>query len=202
MASTPAIALRFQRTVLQEKADLTPAGHAALSQAPHPARFVESLADSGNARDAVYALALMLPHRQAVWWACLASRLLPDSEETMESRIAIEAAERWVQSGSPEDAEQAGVVAERSDSRRAPGWAAMAAFWSGPSLAPRGQQAIAPPAHLPGIAVRTTMILLTHDPLFAGRASFADWLEIGLALMNGGNGRDAQTKLRERFAAA
>ncbi|WBH16693.1 DUF6931 family protein [Sphingomonas radiodurans] len=202
MVSNPAIALRFQRTVLQEKADLSPAGHAALSLAPHPTRFIEALAEGDNARDAVYALALMLPHRQAVWWACLATRLLPDSDESSDDRVAIEAAERWVQSGSPEDAEQAGVVAERSNSARAPGWAAMAAFWSGPSLAPRGQQAVAPPAHLPGVAVRTAMILLTHDPLFAGRASFADWLEIGLALMNGGNGRDAQTKLRERFAAA
>lgn len=115
MVSNPAIALRFQRTVLQEKADLSPAGHAALSLAPHPTRFIEALAEGDNARDAVYALALMLPHRQAVWWACLATRLLPDSDESSDDRVAIEAAERWVQSGSPEDAEQAGVVAERRD---------------------------------------------------------------------------------------
>lgn len=201
MASTPAIALRFQRSVLQDKADLSPAAHAALALAPHPTRFIEDLSEGGNARDAVYALALMLPHRQAVWWACLAARLLPDSESSADNRAAIEAAERWVQSAAPGDAEQAGAIAERSDSGRAPAWAAMAAFWSGPSIAPRGQQAVQPAAHLPGVAVRTAMILLTHDPVFAERVTFGDWLDIGVALMNGGNGRDAQAKLRERLAA-
>jgi hypothetical protein len=143
----------------------------------------------------------MLPHRQAVWWACLAVRLLPDSDTDPGNRDAIEVAERWVQSATAGDAEQAGVIAERSDSGRAPAWAAMAAFWSGPSIAPRGQQAIPPAAHLPGVAVRTAMILLTHDPVFQGRVTFGDWLDLGLALMNGGNGRDAQAKLRERLAA-
>lgn len=204
MASVPApaIALRFQRSVLREKADLSAAGLAALSQATHPAQFINSLANEGNARDALYALALMLPHRQAVWWACLAVRLLPGLNGDPNDVAAIEAAERWVQSASGSDAEHAGELAQRSDLGRAPAWAAMAAFWAGPSLAPRGQQAVPPLPHLPGVALRSALILLTHDPAMQGRVTLADWLTVGRALMNGGNGRDAQALLRERIAAS
>lgn len=202
MASAPAIALRFQRSALQEKADLSAAGLAALSQATHPAQFVDALADSGNTRDALYALALMLPHRQAVWWACLAVRLMAGLADIPSEVAAVEAAERWVQSASGSDAEQAGAVAEKGDLGRAPAWAAMAAFWAGPSLAPRGQQAVPPAPHLPGVALRSALILLTHDPVFHGRVTFGDWLTIGRSLMNGGNGRDAQAMLRERITAS
>lgn len=197
-AAAPPIALRFQRSLLQDRADLSPAGLAALAQAAHPARFVEGLAERGQTGDAVHALALMLPSRQAVWWACLAARLLPGLDAAGEKAIA--AAERWVQSAAPGDAEQAGDIAQAGDLGRAPAWAAMAAFWSGPSIAPRGQQAVPPAGHLTGAAVRSALILLTYDPAFGGKVSFGDWLEIGFALMNGGNGREAQAGVRDRLA--
>lgn len=198
----PAIALRFQRAVLRDKADLSATGLAALSQATHPAQFVDMLAEGGNARDALHALALMLPHRQAVWWACLAARLLPALASMPNDLAAVEAAERWVQSASDSDAQEAGAAAQRADLDRAPAWAAMAAFWAGPSLAPRGQQAVTPLPHLPGVALRSALILLTHDPVLQGRVALEDWLTIGRALMSGGNGRDAQALLRERIAAS
>lgn len=198
VAAPPPIALRFQRSLLQEKANLSPEGVAALAEASHPARFVEELAAGGKAGDAVHALALMLPNRQAVWWGCLGARLLPVIDPQGEKAIAV--AERWVQGASSVDAEQAGEIAQAGDLGRGPAWVAMAAYWSGPSIAPRGQQAVPPAGHLAGVAVRSALILLNYDPAFGGRASFADWLEIGLALMNGGNGRDAQARVRERLA--
>lgn len=200
MSATQTVALRFQRSALREKADLSPAGLAALTIATHPARFIEGLAASGDARDAVVALAMMLPARQAVWWACLAARLLPDPSEA--DGAAIAAAERWVQGASVADAEQAGTIAQGGDLSRAPAWVAMAAFWAGPSLAPRGQQPVAPAPHLSGVATRTVLLLLGLEPALEGRVILADWLPIGLALMNGGDGREAQTALRERIAIA
>jgi hypothetical protein len=202
MSVATTIPMRFQRSELELKADLTPAGLLCLSQAGHPERMVHALIETGNARDALYALVMMLPHRQSVWWACLAARTLPDLAKRPADLAAVDIAERWVQSAAAADAEQAGAIATASNSGTAPGWVAMAAFWAGPSLAPRGQQPVPPAPHLPGVAVRTALLLLTFEPSLDGRATLGDWLEIGVALMNGENGRQAQAMVRDRLFAA
>ncbi|SFF95104.1 hypothetical protein SAMN05518801_104100 [Novosphingobium sp. CF614] len=199
-AQSASIPLRFQRAELEAKADLTAEGRALLGKIAHPERLVGALVDSGNRRDAVYALALMLPHRQAVWWACMAARVLPDLERRKQDLAAVSWAERWVQGGASADAERAGELANACDPDFAPAWVATAAYWSGPSIAPRGQQAVPPAPHLPGVAARIALLLLSQDPALAGRIALGDWLEIGLALMSGGNGSQAQAELRGRLA--
>lgn len=204
MASTPPVSVpfRFQRAELEAKADLTPEGRAILGRIGHPEKLVAALVDAGQTRDAVHVLALILPHRQAVWWACLAVRLLPDLDRRKQDFAAVTVAERWVQGGSGADAEMAGEIANACDPDFAPAWVATAAFWSGPSIAPRGQQAVLPPSYLPGVATRVALLLLAQDPALAGRYVFADWLAIGLALMAGGNGAQAQADLRSRLTEA
>ena len=199
MATPSAIALRFQRQELDLKADLSPAGRTCLAAARGPQDLVTTLAGTGNTRDAINALAFMLPHRQVVWWACLGVRLLPDLASRGAELAAVEQAELWVQSAAPADAERAGELAENCDLHAAPGWTAMAAFWSGPSLAPRGQQAVPPLPFLPGVAARTALLLAVHDPALGGRLAAADLLAIGLDLMNGDVGRKAQAAVRERL---
>lgn len=201
MASSAAsIPLRFQRAELEAKADLSPEGRAMLARIAHPERLITALVEDGNARDAIHALTLMLPHRQVVWWACLAVRLLPDLERRKADLAAITAAERWVQGGSGADAERAGDLAKDCDPDFAPTWVATAAYWAGPSIAPRGQQAVPPAPHLPGVATRISLLMLSQDPAFGGRIAFADWLAIGLALMSGGNGSQPQAELQARLA--
>jgi hypothetical protein len=202
MTAATTIPMRFQRSELEQKADLTPEGLLCLTQAAHPERMIRALIETGNARDALYALVMMLPHRQSVWWSCLAARTLPDLSTRPNDLAAVDIAERWVQSAAAADAEQAGAIATASDSGTAPGWVAMAAFWAGPSLAPRGQQLVPPAPHLPGVAVRTALLLLTFEPSLNGRATLGDWLDIGVALMNGENGRHAQAMVRDRLLAA
>ena len=107
MSTAPTIPMRFQRAELEKKADLSPEGLLCLSQAAHPERLVRSLIETGNSRDATYALAMILPHRQSVWWGCLAARILPDLASRQADLAAVEIAERWVQSGSAMDAERA-----------------------------------------------------------------------------------------------
>ncbi|MBA2920542.1 hypothetical protein GON01_02410 [Sphingomonas sp. MAH-20] len=201
MSAAATIPLRFQRAELEQKADLTAEGLAALADATRPDALVGALHAAGNARDAVYALSMILPHRQTVWWACLAARLLPDLAHRPADSAALDAAERWVQTVSAADAEQAGAATETCDLGKAPGWAAMAAYWAGPSIAPRGQHMVAPAVHLPGAATRTTLLMLTLEPSLAERATLADWLEIGVALMKGGNGRQAQANVKTRLFA-
>jgi hypothetical protein len=201
-SSSASIPLRFQRAELEAKADLTPEGRALLARIAHPEKLVAALVEASLARDAIHALAMILPHRQAVWWACLAVRLLPDLERRKADLAAVTAAERWVQGGSGADAERAGEFAQACDRDFAPSWVATAAYWSGPSIAPRGQQAVAPAPHLPGVAGRIALLLLPLEPGLVGRVAFADWLAIGLELMAGGNGGQAQSELRGRLTDA
>lgn len=199
-SSSTSIPLRFQRAELEAKADLTPEGKALLARIAHPEKLIAALVEAGNARDAIHALTMILPHRQAVWWACLAVRLLPDLDRRKADLAAVAAAERWVQGGGGGDAERAGELANACDPDFAPTWVATAAYWSGPSIAPRGQQAVPPAPHLPGVAARIALLLLPQEPTLAGRVVFADWLPIGLALAAGGNGSQAQAELRGRLA--
>lgn len=199
MASQPIIPLRFQRAEFEGKANLSPAGLGLLSGNPHPVRLLEALRGAGLVQDAVYALAMMLPHRQVVWWGCLAARVLPDLDRRSADLAAIAAAEGWTQGQGPAQAEQAGLAADRAGLDFAPGWVAQAAYWSGPSIAPPGQPEVAPEPHLPGSAVRTALILLMDEPTLKGRVSFADWLALGEALVRGENGSVAQGALRRRL---
>lgn len=202
MATPPSIALRYQRSEMELKAALSPAGQACLADARGPQDLFAALTLLPDARDSVHALALILPHRQVVWWACLAARLLPDLGQRGPDLAAVEQAEAWVQSAAPQDAERAAELANSCNLDRAPGWAAMAAGWSGPSLAPRGLQAVPPAPHLPGIAARTALILLLYEPTLARRLDMADLREIGIALMQGDLGRKAQAAVAERLRQA
>jgi hypothetical protein len=199
MSDVPTIPLRFQRAELEEKASLTPEGRKRLAEIAHPARLVEALHADGNHRDALYALAMLLPHRQTVWWACLAARLLPDLAARRNDLAAVVAAERWVQSQIPGDAEHAGELAEACSNDFGPYWVATAAHWAGPSLAPRGQQPVPPPPHLPGIAARSALLMLLDEPALEGAIGISDWLDMGMGLMRGDSGAEAQAALRGKI---
>jgi hypothetical protein len=202
MASTAAIALRFQRADLQAAAGLSALGKALLADTRGPQDLISTLTGNGHFADAINALALMLPHRQAVWWACLASRLVPGLEARAAEAAAIKAAEDWVQTASPDAAVAAGRLAEACADNGGPYWAAIAAFWSGPSLAPPGIEPVRPAPHLPGVAVRTALGFIAADPVVAGRLAAGDLLDIGIDLMHGNLGRVPQAALTARLATA
>lgn len=201
MAGAPSpIPLRFQRSELEAKADLSPEGQQALAQIGHPEKLIAHLVEGGHVRDAVNALTLLLPHRQTVWWACLSARLIPDLDRRGNDMAAIAAAEAWVQTGSADHAARAGELALAGNRDAAPAWVAMAAYWSGPTIAPRGSQAVPPPPHLPGVAARSAMLLLMQEKGLADRINHGDLLGIGRELMLGGNGGTAQVALRSRLS--
>lgn len=173
---------------------------AVLDDCAQPAEFMNALVEKSLEEDAVKALAMILPHRLSVWWACLAARLLPDLDKRKEELAAVDAAEKWVQSQSAADAELAGKAAGKADRGKAAAWAAQAAHWCGPSLAPRGQPEVPPSPFLPGVATRSALTLLGLDAVFAKPVPLAQWLPIGLALMAGENGKEAQAQVKESLA--
>jgi Family of unknown function (DUF6931) len=69
-------------------------------------------------------------------------------------------------------------------------WAAVAAFWSGGSMAPPDLPAVPPAPHLTGVAVAGAVSLaaVRSDPSLADDKR-RRYIEIALDIANGGNGR-------------
>ena len=181
---------------------MSEAGLACLGFVSGPQDLLTSLMQAGAHQDALAALALMLPRRQAVWWACLAVRLIPDLPQRPAEAVAVDVAESWVQTQRVEDCERAYNASELCPLGAPATYAALAAYWSGPTLAPRGQQPVAPPPFLTGVGVRSALILTLTDRTLSGRVGAADLLAIGTSLMHGDAGRNAQAAVRERLATS
>ena len=100
-----------------------------------------------------------LPRREAVWWACMCARHNTPDALPPDDVAAIEAAELWVRSQTDESRRAAFDHAGRAGFNSPEAWAAVGAFWSGESLAPLGQAAVAPPAHVAAAAVAGSVAL-------------------------------------------
>jgi len=107
-----------------------------------------------------------LPRREAVWWAamCTAHTALPDQPD-LEVK-AREAAEHWVRQQQDATRREAMALARQAGFKAPESWAAVAAFWSGDSMAPPDQPAVPPAPHLAGTAVAGAVALASvrRDP--------------------------------------
>ena len=161
-----------------------------MQDVPQVADALDRLEAAGFLMEATRLMAHALPKREAVWWACMcaAHTAPPDLPET--DRHAREAAEHWVRQQS--DALRRGAMqqAEAGGFATPEAWAAVAAFWSGDSMAPEGQPAVAPAPHLPGTAVAGAVVLaaVRGDPA-RQPARLKRFLESGRNIAAGGPGR-------------
>ena len=154
---------------------------------------VEALAaaPAGLLVDATRLIAHALPRREAVWWACMCARSSLPPESLLDAdRAAIEAAEAWVRSPTDELRRAAFAHAEAGGFSSPEACAAVGAFWSGDSMAPVGQPAVPPPAHVAGAAVAGSVALASvrqqperrHDRL-------RSYLQSAYDISRGGPGR-------------
>ena len=111
-------------------------------------QFLDALIGKQHFLDAVRFLAHALPKREAVWWACVCARQVADGKEPAPVKAALAAAEKWVADPSEDNRATAMPAARRPSWATPAGCAAMAAFWSGGSLAPP-KAPVVPPARLP-----------------------------------------------------
>jgi hypothetical protein len=146
------------------------------------------------------ALLFMLPKREAIWWGCLMARLQALQTAQPISPI-IANAERWLQSGDEDLRYACYEQAEQDGFESVTAWIGMAVYWSGPSIAPRGEAAVKPKDSLTWVAVKAAMDLAVHAPVQSGPLQVAQINDIGLEIARGGTGRDAWTKLRSDLAA-
>ncbi len=154
-----------------------------------PLAFADRLAAAALFADAVEFYARALPKREAVWWACGCARDLPLAAGPPELAQAVKAAEDWVYRPTEENrraAEKAGNAIKASHPAR---WAAMAAFWSGGSMAPAGAPEVKPAEDFTAKAVSGAVQMAAGlDPVLvpARRMRF---LAAARNIANGGNGR-------------
>jgi hypothetical protein len=175
---------------LLPRLELDAEGAALLDGATDAASGIERLVAAGRMPEAVRLTAHALPKREAVWWACMCARAVPDPALAPADIVALDAAERWVRR--PDDAARRGAetAAQKTQFRSAEAWAAMGAFWSGSSMAPEGQPMVPPAEHLIGVAVAGAVVLaaVRIKPERQG-ARFLRFLDAARDIAAGGAGR-------------
>jgi hypothetical protein len=119
--------------------------------------FVKELAGGPTPEDAITFSAYLLGHREAVWWGhqcltMLADFLAPEDHELM----AL--AEDWVRQPE-EDRRNRALAAGMASPTKTPGvWAALAAGWSGGSMAGPDDVPVTPPPYLTAKAVNAGVL--------------------------------------------
>jgi len=165
---------------------IEPANKELLAEDMPVPRFVELLASHEQYLDAVRLIAHALAKRSSVEWACRCVRLVSGEDLSPVEAAAISAAEAWVADPSEEHRRQAGAAAEAAKQVPA-GWAAMAAFWSGGSMAPPHAPVVPPgptlTAHAAGGAVMLAAV--ARQPEKAPE-KYKRFLEMGRELMGNG----------------
>lgn len=155
-----------------------------------PAQFLSDLLAAKNLTQAVQFLAFALPAREAVWWACQCARAELREPIPQPLQDALAAAESWVRKPTEEHRRAAMSLAQATDLKSPAAWAAVAAFWSGGSLAPENSPEVPAPPHLLGSAVAGAVMLaaVKTEPQLADQKR-ARFLASAVDIANGGTGR-------------
>lgn len=145
---------------------LDDASRALLDGDPSPSRFLAVLIEMACTADAVTYLAHALPKADAVLWACLCVRTALGDQAPVAAAQALSAAEIWAAEPNAENSRDAGAMAVEMTNDRGARLAALAAFWSGPSLVPPDLPPVPPPSGLTGagVAGAVTLAATSGDP--------------------------------------
>ena len=155
-----------------------------------PAAFLQGLIEKQLFVDAIKFVARALPKREASWWACLCAHSVLAEKPDAEASRALELAGKWVYQPSEENRRLTYQAAEATGFKHPASWAAMAAYWSGGSLAPAEVPPVPPAENLTAQAVAgAVMLAAVHiDPEDAAQ-KYRRFLEQGIDIACGGNGR-------------
>lgn len=151
--------------------------------------FLDVLMSNELYMDAITLLSHSLPKREAVWWACICAKKHQKEVNDELFSQSLAAAEKWVYDPTEKNRRLAEFYAEKGQYETAAAWVAAAVFWSGDSIMPEGEPAIAPAEYLYSHAVRGCIITCVgmNDKLSIND-SYKNYLEHGLNIAKGGNG--------------
>jgi hypothetical protein len=124
------------------------------------ADLLAALAAAGHWPDALRVVAFGLTKREAVWWAARCVRRVPELTEGAANAPSLAACEKWAADEADASRRACYAAAEAAEFSTAAGCAAMAAFWSGGSIAPAGALTpVAAAAHLSQVSAATAAVL-------------------------------------------
>ncbi|HEX2943572.1 MAG TPA: hypothetical protein VHO91_21130 [Rhodopila sp.] len=144
---------------LLPRLELSPQAAAAIGARQTPSAAVNELRQADLLPEAARLCAHALPARERVWWAARCARATADASLSDADLKACELAEEWVRHRTHDRRRAAMDAALRAGCTTAEAWTAVAAFWSGDSMAPAGQPKVPPAPHLAGTAVVGAIIL-------------------------------------------
>jgi hypothetical protein len=125
--------------------------------------------------------AYLLPRREAVWWGCQSLRRIQPQRSPRDTE-AIDAAEDWVREPDDERRLAALSLGQQSDYGAPATWMALAAGWSGGSVAPGFANAPAPPYQTARSIRAGLMIAMAKVPNTEMSKVLKPCLEEGMAL--------------------
>lgn len=177
--------------VVMDRLELVPPALAALTPTATAADGLQALLANGLSQEGIHLLAHALPRREAVWWACMCADATVPAALAPEDRAARDAAEAWVRNAGEEALRRAaGEAAQRTGFQSPEAWVAMAAFWSGGSMAPEGVPTVAPGEAFTGRAVAGSVLLAAVRLRPADAAArLLRFIESARDIASGGAGR-------------
>jgi len=154
------------------------------------------LEQAGFLIEATRLVAHAMPAREGVWWACACSRhTAPSGANPAAETTVRDAAEEWVRRPTDEHRRAAMKQAETTGFGSPEAWAAVAAFWSGDSMAPPEAPKVPPQPHFTGLAVAGAVALAAaRGPATRREARLQRFLAAAKDIASGGVGRiDVET---------
>jgi hypothetical protein len=146
-------------TEAAEICKLSKDARALLREEMTPGDFFEALRERGLYTDAIRFLAHALPKRVAVWWGCLCVWAVNRQTPQEKFEVSLQAAVRWVLTATKENRQAAEAPGRGAGFGDPAGCLAMAACWSGGSMAPAEMPVVPPPPHMTGKLVGEAVLL-------------------------------------------
>ena len=146
-----------------------------------PREFLSILSKREMFPEAIRFLAFSLPRRECDWWAWVCARKASGADPAPPVKAALEATERWIVQPTDDHRRAAMESAQAADVGTPAGCAALAAFFTGGSLAPPNVPAVPPGEFMTAKAVTGSVLLsaVITEPEHAAE-KFRDYLALGL----------------------
>ncbi len=169
---------------LCERAKLKEDAKALLKDEFTPRQFLELLIGKELFLDAIRFLAYVLPKREAVGWGCLCVRQILGTQDASKISEAHMAVERWVSNPDEANRRAAKVAADKEGLESPSACLALAAFFSGGSIAPANLAPVAPTDHItPQIVAGAIIVSAVKDQREKAPEKYRAFLQKGMALM-------------------
>jgi len=169
---------------LCERAELKEDAKALLKDEHTPRQFLELLIGKELFLDAIRFLAFALPKREAVGWGCLCVRHSLGTEDASKISEAHMAVERWVSNPDEANRRAAKIAVDKEGLKNPSASLALAAFFSGGSIAPANLAPVAPADHLtPQFVAGAIIISAVKNQPEKAPEKYRVFLQKGMALM-------------------